>query len=192
MTYYDYLCRLLEPMRVYRTGRGTLSGGELYAAGTALDSAGEAMEYAEKEGLLHTAEGEGLARREKLFSRCPVSVSTALRREAVAALGRISADSFTLDAINSTLSGCGIRALAEETEEKGTVRVWFPNTVGVPDEFPQVKGIILDILPCHLLVEFYFRYLTWLECEAQEFTWQSVENADHTWESFEKAVPTEQ
>ena len=33
MTYYDYLCRLLEPMRVYRTERGTLSGGELYAAG---------------------------------------------------------------------------------------------------------------------------------------------------------------
>ena len=86
MTYYDYLCRLLEPMRVYRTERGTLSGGELYAAGKALDKADGAMEYAEQEGLLQTAEGEGLARREKLFSRCPVSVSTALRREAIAAL----------------------------------------------------------------------------------------------------------
>ncbi|MFQ6976801.1 MAG: hypothetical protein ACLRSD_07300 [Oscillibacter sp.] len=80
MTYYDYLCRLLEPMRVYRTERGTLSGGELYAAGKALDKADGAMEYAEQEGVLQTAEGEGLARREKLFSRCPVSVSTALRR----------------------------------------------------------------------------------------------------------------
>lgn len=47
MTYYDYLCRLLEPMRVYRTERGTLSGGELYAAGKALDKADGAMEYAE-------------------------------------------------------------------------------------------------------------------------------------------------
>ena len=84
MTYYDYLCRLLEPMRVYRTERGTLSGGELYAAGKALDEADGAMEYAEQEGVLQTAEGEGLARREKLFSRCPVSVSTALRREAIA------------------------------------------------------------------------------------------------------------
>ena len=116
--YYDYLCRLLEPMRVYRTERGTLSGGELYAAGKALDKADGATEYAEQEGLLQTAEGEGLARREKLFSRCPVSVSTALRREAIAALARINADSFTLDAINSTLSGCGIKALAEETEKK--------------------------------------------------------------------------
>ena len=173
MTYYDYLCRLLEPMRVYRTERGTLSGGELYAAGKALDKADGAMEYAEQEGVLQTAEGEGLARREKLFSRCPVSVSTALRREAIAALARI-------------------KALAEETEKKGTVKVWFPNTVGVPDEFSQVESIILDIIPCHLLVEFYFRYLTWLECEAQKFTWQSVEDAHHTWESFEKAVPKEE
>lgn len=157
-----------------------------------LDEVDGAMEYAEQEGVLQTAEGEGLARREKLFSRCPVSVSTALRREAIAALARINADSFTLDAINSTLSGCGIKALAEETEKKGTVKVWFPNTVGVPDEFSQVESIILDIIPCHLLVEFYFRYLTWLECEAQKFTWQSVEDAHHTWESFEKAVPKEE
>lgn len=157
-----------------------------------LDEADSTMEYAEQEGVLQTAEDEGLARREKLFSRCPVSVSTALRREAIAALARINADSFTLDAINSTLSGCGIKALAEETEKKGTVKVWFPNTVGVPDEFSQVESIILDIIPCHLLVEFYFRYLTWLECEAQKFTWQSVEDAHHTWESFEKAVPEEE
>ena len=188
MTYYDYLCALLEPMRIYRTERGSISGSELYAAGETLDGALARMDYAEREGILPLAEGEGLARREKLFSRCPVSVSTELRREAIAALERISADSFTLDAINSTLSGCGIKALAEETEKKGTVKVWFPNTVGVPDEFSQVESIILDIIPCHLLVEFYFRYLTWLECEAQKLTWAEVEAANHTWKSFEKAV----
>ena len=192
MTYYDYLCAMLEPMRIYRTERGSIIGGELYAAGQALDGAQEKVDYAEREGILPLAEGEGLARREKLFSRCPVSVSTELRREAIAALERISADSFTLDDINSTLSGCGIKALAEETEKKGTVKVWFPNTVGVPDEFSQVESIILDIIPCHLLVEFYFRYLTWRECEAQGFTWETVETARHTWESFEKAVPEEE
>lgn len=70
--------------------------------------------------------------------------------------------------------------------------MWFPNTVGVPDEFSQVESIILDIIPCHLLVEFYFRYLTWLECEAQGFTWRIVEDEKHhTWESFERAVPAE-
>ena len=52
-----------------------------------------------------------------------------------------------------------------------------------------MESIILDIIPCHLLVEFYFRYLTWRECEAQGFTWRIVEDEKHhTWESFEKAV----
>ena len=63
MTYYDYLCRLLEPMRIYRTERGTLSGAELYAAGAALDGVDGAMEYAEREGVLQTAEGEGMGSR---------------------------------------------------------------------------------------------------------------------------------
>ena len=76
--------------------------------------------------------------------------------------------------------------------EKGNGQGVFPNTVGVPDEFSQVESIILDIIPCHLLVEFYFQYLTWLECERVGFTWQSVEDAHHTWESFEKAVPEEE
>lgn len=191
MSYYDYLCALLEPLRVYRTERGSLSGSELYAAGAALDEAEAASDHAEREGILMTAEGEGLSRREKLFARCPVHASTALRREAIAALERINTDGFTPEAINMTLSGCGIRALAEETEKQGVVRVRFPNTVGVPEEFSQVKSIILDIIPCHLLVEFYFRYLTWRECEEQMFTWRSVETAEHTWESFERAVPTE-
>ena len=124
MTYYDYLCRLLEPMRIYRTERGTLSGGELYAAGAALDEADGAMEYAEQEGVLQTAEGEGLARREKLFSCCPVSVSTALRREAIAALARINADSFTLDAINSTLSGWRRRRRKRERSRCGFRTPW--------------------------------------------------------------------
>ena len=189
--YEAYLIRMLAPLGLYDLN-GVQNRSELSALGGKLDEVGALLDTVERESLLATAEGEGLARREKLFSRCPVSVSTALRREAIAALARINADSFTLDAINSTLSGCGIKALAEETEKKGSVKVWFPNTVGVPDEFSQVESIILDIIPCHLLVEFYFRYLTWLECERVGFTWQSVEDAHHTWESFEKAVPEEE
>ena len=142
--------------------------------------------------MLKTARGQidGILRMVEEDRYC-VDISTQLMATQ-ALLARINADSFTLDAINSTLSGCGIKALAEETEKKGTVKVWFPNTVGVPDEFSQVESIILDIIPCHLLVEFYFRYLTWLECERVGFTWQSVEDAHHTWESFEKAVPEEE
>ena len=104
---------------------------------------------------------------------------------------RISEDSLTPEAINDTLTGCGIRARAEEKAD-GSLRVIFPRTAGVPAEFGQIRKIILDILPCHLEVEFYFRYLTWAECEAAEYTWDEVETAQHTWESFQLAVPPEE
>ena len=187
MPYYEFLCELLSPLRVYRTERGTVNGSELYAAGAALDEAADALEYAERESVLPLAEGEGLTRRERLFSRCPASPDTARRREAIAALERINDDSFTLEAINATIGGCGIRALAEETERTGVIRVSFPGTAGVPDEFERVRRIVLDIIPCHLLTEFFFRFITWAECEERTLTWADAE-AEGTWESFEKAI----
>ena len=59
-----------------------------------------------------------------------------------------------------------------------------------PEDFARIRDIILEIMPCHLQVDFYFRFLTWEECEAAAWTWQGIEDAEHTWESFEKAVPT--
>ena len=171
--YEQYLIRLLAPLSLYNL-RAPHNGGELAALGGELDSVSGLVELVERESLLATAESEGLD-----------------RREAIAALLRISEDSLTPEAINDTLTGCGIRARAEEKAD-GSLRVVFPRTAGVPAEFDQIRKIILDILPCHLEVEFYFRYLTWAECEAAEYTWDEVETAQHTWESFQLAVPPEE
>ena len=103
---------------------------------------------------------------------------------------RQDGDSLTPAAINRTLGGCGIRARAVEMGG-GKLRVIFPEVAGVPAEFDQIQRIILDILPCHLEAEFYFRYLTWRECERAGYTWEIIEAAEHTWKSFQLAVPPE-
>ena len=187
--YEQYLIRLLAPLGLYDL-RAPHNGGELAALGGELDSVSGLVELVERESLLATAESEGLDRREVLFAHKPAAVTQEDRREAIAALLRISEDGLTPEAINDTLTGCGIRAKAEETAEG--LRVIFPKTAGIPADFEQIQSIILDILPCHLAVEFYFRYLTWAECEAAEYTWSSVEAAGHTWESFQLAVPPEE
>lgn len=187
--YERYLNRLLAPLGLYDLS-GPQNGSELAALGGALDSVDAMLEWVEQESLLDTAEDEGLSRREALFVRKPVSPTAEERREAVAALLRISEDSLTPDAVNDTLAGCGIRARAVELED-GRLRVIFPATAGVPEGFEQMKQIILDILPCHLEIEFYFRYLTWAECETAGYTWEQVEAAAHTWDSFQLAVPPE-
>lgn len=84
MGYYNYLCELLRPLRVYRLDEGSLSGAELYAAGEGLDAAAEALEKAVREGVLMTAEDEGLSRRERLFSRIGARTTPAGDRVAAA------------------------------------------------------------------------------------------------------------
>ena len=186
--YEAYLIRMLAPLGLYDLN-GVQNRSELSALGGKLDEVGALLDTVERESLLATAEGEGLDRREALFARKPAALTAEERREAIAALLRIGEDSLTPEAVNDTLSGCGIRARAEE--KAGGLRVTFPGTVGVPPEFGQIRRIILDILPCHLETEFYFRYLTWAECEAMGYTWQQAETAAHTWESFQESVPPE-
>ena len=106
----------------------------------------------------------------------------------ISALLRIGGDCFTLSDINNTISGCGIKALALEKERFGYIRVIFPDVAGIPEGFDQIRGIILDISPCHLDVEFYFRYLTWQECEAFQYTWGIIHEREYTWYGFELAV----
>ena len=188
MGYCDYLKNLLRPLGIYDLSDRSLSASELEALGHGLDGAEASIDYAERESALSTAEGEGLDRWEALFANTPVHYSTELRREAIAALLRIGGDSFTLSAINDTISGCGIKALVQEKEQFGYVRVIFPDVAGIPEGFEQIRTIILDIIPCHLEVEFYFRYLTWAECHARGYTWAYVHQKEHTWRSFQLDV----
>ena len=187
MGYGDYLRQLLGPLGVYDLTPSSLSGSELDAMGTGLDGCAPWGDLAEQEGILTTAQAEGLDRRERLIAKRPVNYGVELRREAIAALLRISGDSFTLADINSAISGCGINAVAQEMGE-GHIRVIFPNVPGIPEGFEQIKSIILDFIPCHLETEFYFRYITWEECEAAGYTWEMIHEAEHTWYSFELAV----
>lgn len=188
MGYFEYLRDLLEPLRIYALDEENNNTAELAAAGQELDRAAARLDRAGRESVLETAEGEGIAKRERLFARCPVNASLPQRRRAVAALMQIGGDDFTLAAINRALNGCGIRARVDETQERGVVRVSFPDIVGVPKGFAQMREIILDIIPCHLLAKFWFYFLTWARCEELGYTWAQIEQANHSWASFQEAV----
>ena len=186
--YEEYLRTLLEPLGVYRFEENSIQAAELHALGSGLDAVSSRLEWVEAETLTATAKDLGLTRREALFLRRPAARTAEERRAAIAALLQIDGDSLTPSAINLTLQGCGIKAWAQELGN-GSLRVLFPEVAGIPDGFDRMKSIVMDILPCHLDVEFYFRYLTWEECEKAEYTWAVAEMEAHTWETFQLAVP---
>ena len=188
MGYASYLQALLEPLGIYTFAEGSFSGGELAAIGAALDQIAAELEEIEQEALVPTAEGRGLSEREALFARRPAAPTLVLRRAAITALMQIGSGNFTRTAINRALKGCGVNAVVAETGEKGCLRVTFPDTAGIPAEFDQISKIILDIVPCHLETEFYFRYLTWVELEARFTSFSSIEQENYTWQQLELAV----
>lgn len=169
--------------------RGPATAGELEAVGAALDgAAAAALETVEREMLLTTAEGDGLERIEALLARRPVTSVLERRRAALAALLRIGGDSFTLSAINDNLAGCGLNAVASETEEPGVVEVRFPEVPGIPDGFAEMRAIIEDILPCHLEIRYVYWYITWAMLQARFQTWGEIESLGLSWSALEKLV----
>ena len=161
MSFEEYLVALLRPLGVYDLREGTINRGELAAYGVQLDSREAELDGTAREMNLTTAQDFGLEMIEALLPYRPVCETAAQRRAALAALLRIGGDSFTPEAINDTLRGCGLNAQAEETGRPGYVKVYFPNVAGIPEGFGQLRVIIEEILPSHLDITYVFWYNTW-------------------------------
>nr|DAG06710.1 MAG TPA: Protein of unknown function (DUF2612) [Caudoviricetes sp.] len=188
MSYKQYLRDLLHPMGIYDLN-ARFNGGELDAQGEALDGVVDTMDEIQQETSLTTAESWGLEKIARLFIRRPLADQPRKLAAALAALLRISGDSFTLAAINDTISGCGIPAVVKEVGVE-QVEVSFPGVAGEPEGFQELKVIIEDILPTHLGISYRFWYLTWEELEHLFPTWQVLEQHHFTWEELEVCVET--
>ena len=185
MNYTEELRKLLRPLKLYDVDGG-LGGAELAAEGMALDGDYASLTETETEFSPATASGYGLDRWEELFPFIPAYRTIADRRRAIAALLRIDGASFTPDAINDTIAGCGIRAVVTETETPMTVSVSFPYNRGEPDDLEDLRERIEQIIPCHLDVEYVFVFVLWWELEALFTCWAEVEAAAESWRELER------
>ena len=190
MSYAQYLRQLLSPLGVYQMD-APFQGGELEALGDALDQLEAQLDKVHQETCLATAEDWGLEQIASLFCRRPPATTTRTMREALAALLRIGGDSFTLAAINDTISGCGVNAKVEETDQPGTVEVSFPQVPGIPPNFQEIQAILEDILPAHLIIQYHYWYLTWEQLETKFSCWQDIEDKNLTWAGLETYVEPE-
>lgn len=181
MRHEDCLVELLRPLGVYDLKTGTVNRGELAAYGGLLDKAAETLDAVDRERDLTAAEGYGLERVEELLPYRPVCETARQRRQALAALLRIGGDSFTLEAVNDTLQGCGLNARAAEGDRPGYVEVSFPDVAGIPEGFARLRAIIEEILPCHLGVTYSFWYNTWGMLGERYPTWGQAVGRGVSW-----------
>lgn len=178
---------LLSPLGVYHW-EGSFQWGELQSEGEALDQVAAELAWIQREMNLTTAQAEGLTGLQALLACYAGSQEPEDLRVALAALLRVGSDSFTLAAVNDAVRGCGIPALVEETSSPQRLTVSFPATGGVPAGFEEMQRIIEDLLPCHVQVDYAFKYLTWALLEEKYLSWQAIEDAGMTWEVFESQI----
>lgn len=174
---------LLAPLGVYRW-EGSFQWGELQSEGAALDQAEETLARIQREMHLATAREEGLTGLCHLLG-CLAEGEPDQLRQTLAALLRVGSGGFTLAAVNDAVRGCGISALVEETEDPLKLTVSFPDTGGVPDDFARRQQVIEKLLPCHVLVEYQFQYMTWTLLEGRFLSWEQLEETGATWKTFE-------
>lgn len=187
MDYVTCLQQLLRPLGVYQLQPESLSGGEIWAAGTAMDQASAQIEYHLRQSLALTAQDDGLARLEQLLGVRPVSPDLKFRRQALAALLQIGDRGFTLQAINAAIAGCGIAAQVQEADEAQSVIVRFPLRADTPDELQRLKQIVERIVPCHLKIIYQQRYLLWREVALSGWTWGAL--GAWTWRQLTASIP---
>lgn len=182
--YFDYLKTLLSPLRLYELDAG-YGARELELAGARLDEVYSTLEESERESIVMTAGDFGLDAYEELLPYRPVTSTTQARRDALAALMRIDGRSFTVDALNDTIGGCGVRANVREGAARQTVELRFPGVSGIPEDFERLSVRIEKILPCHLGVGYVFAFISWDELEEKLPTWDTLEAAGFSWTQLE-------
>ena len=185
MSYADNMKTLLQPLGVYKLDASCLSA-ELECVGAAMDRLEAELERTQREMCLVTAREDGLERLARLFARRPSAHQPEQLAQALAALSRIGGDSFTCDALNHTLLGCGLNAQVREAQQVNTVDVRFPDVAGVPENFDRIRVLVEDILPAHLLVRYLFWYQTWRQMEERGMTWNDLQEL--RWDDLEKMV----
>ena len=180
MSYGDYLKALLRPLGLYAL-EGSLNGAELESYGGQLDVCGDSLEETAREMNLVTAQDLGLNRYLSLLKYKPVTQSTEELRAALAALLRIGTGSFTIDAINDNLTGCGVEAVVAETDEKYVVEVTFPHLQLNQDSLDQMMKVIEEIVPCHLQINYCYWSTEWHYFSDNSLTWGAVSDNTNTW-----------
>ena len=187
MGYSDYIKDLLRPLAVYDLDFG-VGAWEIDALAESFDSADECTDALSHEISPLTAENIGLRMYEDILPFGSVYDDILSRRTAITGLLRIDDTSFTLNALNSTLSGCGIIAEISESDVPFSVNISFPGIHGVPEGIDSIKKRIEKILPCHLGAVYVYTYPTW-EVIEDIGPWSYIEENAMTWNDIERYDP---
>lgn len=73
----------------------------------------------------------------------------------------------------------------EEIFSEYKVVITFIGTRGKPPNESDMRQVLREIIPAHLILEFRYTYLIWDELDAADLTWDELEALNMTWDKLE-------
>ena len=92
----------------------------------------------------------------------------------------------TLTQIQNLCSSYGMSDVEiTENFEQYSIIIKFTGFIGVPPNSDSLKAALLELIPCHLALEFKFVFNTWKDIEDINLTWTEAMSLGLTWEDLE-------
>lgn len=177
--------RLLEPLRLYDLGDGSVVTAELTVYGGAVELFADRCRQALDDLFPTSCSLDRLARWERLLDLPVARTDEGSRREMVLTKLAIDEGDFTPEGMRRSVLAAGLAASIRENIQTGVLSLYDAAIIGGYQTLDEVKAQVLKMLPAHLAAEFDIGVLTWVMFEGFGLDFSAWNSRDFTWEWFD-------
>ena len=186
MSVLENLYRLMRTTGIYRLDGESLVDAELMSYGVSLQAVEDRLETILREGIIATAEDEGLSAMEAVMGKPDRgTLSPEDRRAMILYWLSILPGDFDLEGMKNALRSVGLSAdiLEDLPGERITVRQ--EEYRGARETFDMIMRDCEQMLPAHLEILFDLGALSWDGFDRQDLTFDARDACDLSWDQFE-------
>ena len=173
---------LLRPLGLYRLDGATLVDAELAAYGAGFALVEQELAELERESLIQTAEGYGLALREQameLLLRPDAGLKK--RRDLLLYRLAVAPTDYTRIGMYGSLLAAGLNAILVEDKVQQRLRIIENGFTGSYEDMDAIQEDVRKMLPAHLEADFDIGSLSWDQFDAADPTFDEFDAKDATW-----------
>lgn len=178
--------RILAPLGIYRLGTGSMVDREIQVYDEAFASLEARMDEVFAQAFVQSAQGEALARFERLVGQTPrLSLADSTRRELVLYRMGVAPYDFHRAGILRSIRGAGMEADLVEDPAQEALTVRCEKILDSSLDLDGLKDGVWALLPAHLAIAFDLGELTWDLFQAARVSWETWDALDFTWVDFD-------
>lgn len=185
MNMLDSMKSKLEPLCLYNFSDSSLVNKELKAYVEGLNNLYDMLKELEKECFISTAQDYGLSLREKMYSSVRSNLTIDERREMLNYRYSITSNDFNKQSIEKALIAAGIRGYIIEVPKENKIYINCLELFDTMVTKNMAQEEAEKFLPAHLLYDFDFRPLQWIQIEDKNMTFSQMDAKDLTWNEID-------